>query len=82
LKTFNIYSLSDICEDSPVYDAYNGFLIAASSEEEAREIANVRPGDEGSIWTDPAIVEPGLEIYAIDGEEINVKSQKKSLSNT
>jgi hypothetical protein len=56
LITYNIYSLRNIWDRSPIYDAYDGFIVAASSEKDARILANERPGDEGPIWTDPTKV--------------------------
>jgi hypothetical protein len=34
------------------YDQYDAKIIRASSEYEARKIANETTGDEGQIWTD------------------------------
>jgi hypothetical protein len=33
-----------------IYDNYDGFVIAESSETEARQLANSMAADEGSIW--------------------------------
>jgi len=34
------------------YDEYVAKIIRASSEQEARDIANTNTGDEGQLWTD------------------------------
>jgi hypothetical protein len=37
-----------------IYDANNGFVIRAETEQHAREIASEQPGDEGrATWLDP-----------------------------
>lgn len=38
------------------YDEYDGKVIVAENEDEARIIANIRTGDEGKIWEDPTKV--------------------------
>jgi hypothetical protein len=50
-----LWLLTNEDADGAVYDVYNGFVIAAESEEIAREIANESPGDEGSIWENPKL---------------------------
>lgn len=34
------------------YDEYDAKVVRANSEEQARNIANLRVGDEGQMWTD------------------------------
>ncbi len=34
------------------YDENDAKVVCAESEREAREIANLHPGDEGACWTD------------------------------
>jgi len=43
--------------NTDIYDCYNGYVIVAETEAEARALANDRPGDEGSIWEDPSKVD-------------------------
>jgi len=50
-----LWRLSNEDANGIYYDAYNGFVIAAESEEIAREIANEDPGAEGSIWENPQL---------------------------
>jgi hypothetical protein len=35
------------------WDEYEGKIVRASSEQEARDIANQKTGDEGQIWSNP-----------------------------
>ena len=35
------------------YEEFDSKVVRASTSNEAREIANLNPGDEGKIWTDP-----------------------------
>ena len=49
----NIYLLS---MEYAGYDTYDSKVIVASSEDEAREIANYNTGDEGKVWKDPSVV--------------------------
>ena len=44
-----LYHLSTNCGD---YDSYDAFVVAARSEEEARNFANEQFADEGPIWMD------------------------------
>ena len=37
-------------------DEYEGKVIIASSAKAARNVANLKTGDEGKIWTDPSKV--------------------------
>jgi hypothetical protein len=42
---------------APIYDCYDGYVIAAPTEEEARSIASTRPADEGAeCWLAPTMV--------------------------
>ena len=50
VKPYKIYLLKRIF--APGYDEYDGKVIIASSAKAARKIANLRPADEGKIWTD------------------------------
>jgi hypothetical protein len=45
MKLYLLANLGDVD-----YDSFDGFVVAASSEEEARSFANERPSDEGAIW--------------------------------
>jgi hypothetical protein len=38
------------------YDEYDAKIVRASSEQEARILANESTGDDGKIWTDPKCV--------------------------
>ena len=38
------------------YDEYNGKVVRASDSDAARQIANMKVGDEGNIWTDDNLV--------------------------
>jgi hypothetical protein len=38
----------------PWYDKAFGFVVAAETEADARQLANEDHGDEGAVWTDPA----------------------------
>jgi len=51
----HIYLLSQDAR-LPGYEQYDAFVIVASSEEEARRLANGRAADEGKIWDDLSIV--------------------------
>ena len=42
---------------SPIYDCYDGYVLAAPTEEAARTMANYRPGGEGACWLDPSRAE-------------------------
>jgi hypothetical protein len=50
-----LWLLSNTDDKGAVYDAYNGFVIAANSEAVAREIANENAADEGRIWENPKL---------------------------
>ena len=39
----------------PWYDKTFGFVVRAVSEEEARELANNKCGDEGTVWKDSSL---------------------------
>ncbi len=47
----NIYHLSRDAGEVD-YDEYDAFIVAACSEEEARNYANENAAHEGRIWTD------------------------------
>lgn len=47
------------------WDEYTGKVVRAESEQEARDIANKKTGDEGKIWTDTTKVT--CEQVATDG---------------
>ena len=55
-RLLNIYLLTLTSEDHQGYDTYQGHVVAAASRDEARRLANVRPGDEGAIWQDASLV--------------------------
>ena len=46
------------------YDEYDGKVVRASDSDAARQIANMKVGDEGSIWTDENLV----SCVEIDGD--------------
>lgn len=49
-----LWKLERIEEDGPIWDANDGFVIRAPSEEEARALAASAAVDEGAeAWTDP-----------------------------
>lgn len=50
----NIYLLYRL--DSVGLDEYDAKVVIASTEWEARELANVKTADEGPIWNDPTKV--------------------------
>ena len=48
----NIYQISRD-DDSVGYDEFDAFVVAATSEEEARSIASTRDHEFGKAWMDP-----------------------------
>ena len=52
--------------DHPWYDEYDGRVICADNEKQARTIANKSAGDEGQMWDDYSLVV--CELIDPDGE--------------
>lgn len=52
----NIYVLEVIDHNYVDYDSYDGKVVVAENEVQARKISNKRTGDEGKVWEDAKIV--------------------------
>ena len=61
-----VYLLKRECS-GPARDVYNGFLLRAATEEDAREMANTMCADEGPIWHNKELT--SCEALTHSGEE-------------